>query len=208
MKQQTEQKVTIPSRVGLLEGRLFIEEGASRMMIALHPHPGHLGTMDNKVVTTVVSLARELGFATLRFNFRGVGSSDGIKHCGDFSYNNETADMDDVWSWLQKEFGDRLQYCLTGFSFGSFIAAQCAVKHNIQHLTLIAPSIQRMPYPQLQKAAIIQGNLDHIVDSSQVVQWAKQWQLLYEVVEAGHFFHGQLFALKHTLRQLWSQLDN
>ena len=73
----TERTVAIPGPEGQLDARVMEIDGARTGLVMCHPHPLFSGTMDNKVVTTAARAAKGLGLNTLRFNFRGVGSSDG-----------------------------------------------------------------------------------------------------------------------------------
>ena len=97
--------------------------------------------MDNKVVTTLMRTYRDLGVHVLRFNFRGVGKSDG-------SFDNAVGELKDllaVIDWVRREWLDAV-LLLAGFSFGSSIAAQAVYQtKNLQHLTLVAPPVERYP---------------------------------------------------------------
>ena len=205
MPKTVEQELFIETRVGKLEARLNIPTDATNFMVVLHPHPGHLGTMNNKVVTTCISTAQQLGYATLRFNFRGVGNSEGAIHCGDFSFNNEIQDMDDVWQWLQTNYAGRYNFSFTGFSFGSFIAAQHCQKHSIANLTLIAPPIKKFDYSNITNAAVIQGTDDEITDSDAVKHWANSKNFTFKSIESSHFFHGKLLDLKLAVTEIYAQ---
>lgn len=95
----------------------------SALGIICHPHPLHGGTMYNKVVTTLARTLQGLGLTTVRFNFRGVGKSQG-------EYDHGRGEIDDllaVAAWLQKEMGHQ-EIWLAGFSFGAYIAANGAVR--------------------------------------------------------------------------------
>lgn len=180
---------------------------AERNMCAIvcHPHPLHGGTMDNKVVTTLMRSYRDLGIHTVRFNFRGVGNSQG-------SFDNAVGEVDDlmvVIGWVIQSFPHH-KLLLAGFSFGSSIAAQASYRvEQLQHLTLVAPPIERYPYDRDHRftvpLCVIQGDKDERVLAEGVYAWQQQLRSASELLrypEAGHFFHGYLSALKADLTQV------
>lgn len=209
-----EQDVFIPGPVGQLQA--VIHQGdesgqfAARnlLVIICHPHPVHGGTMDNKVVTTLMRTYRDLGIHVLRFNFRGVGKSEG-------GFDNAIGEQDDllaVTSWMRQELPDSA-LLLAGFSFGSSIAAQISYKVDaLEHLTLVAPPVERYPYDRDGRfpcaLAVIQGDKDERVIAEGVYQWVAALQSPAELLrypEAGHFFHGYLTQLKTDLTQVLQQ---
>ena len=206
-----EQDVFIPGPAGQLQA--VIHQGgesgqfAARnlLVIICHPHPVHGGTMDNKVVTTLMRTYRDLGIHVLRFNFRGVGKSEGV-------FDNAIGEQDDllaVTSWVKQELPDSV-LLLAGFSFGSSIAAQISYQVDaLQHLTLVAPPVERYPYDRDGRfpcaLAVIQGDKDERVIAEGVYQWVAALQSPAELLrypEAGHFFHGYLTQLKTDLTQV------
>ncbi|MFC3116331.1 alpha/beta hydrolase [Cellvibrio fontiphilus] len=203
-----EQAVFVPGPSGQLEAMIHApdDEGvfSERRAIAIicHPHPQHGGTMDNKVVTTLMRVYRDLGIAVVRFNFRGVGRSEG-------QFDNAIGEQDDLLAmvaWLNQQFPDA-PLLLTGFSFGSSIAAQVSYEvARLLHLALIAPPVERYPYARNGKfncpLCVVQGGKDERVVASGVYDWAASLQSDVELIrypEAGHFFHGYLTALKVDL---------
>lgn len=206
-----EQAVTVNGPSGLLEG--IAHQGnsdgqfAERQLcvIVCHPHPLHGGTMDNKVVTTLMRTYRDLGIHAVRFNFRGVGNSQGI-------FDNAQGEVDDLMAvvdWVTKTLPQHA-LLLAGFSFGSSIAAQASYRvTGIQHLTLVAPPIERYPYDRERRftvpLCVIQGDKDERVVAEGVYAWQKHLLSPSELLrypEAGHFFHGYLSALKTDLTQV------
>ena len=206
-----EQDVFIPGPAGQLQA--VIHQGdesgqfAARnlLVIICHPHPVHGGTMDNKVVTTLMRTYRDLGIHVLRFNFRGVGKSEGV-------FDNAIGELDDllaVTSWVEQELPDSA-LLLAGFSFGSSIAAQISYKVEVlQHLTLVAPPVERYPYDRDGRfpcsLVVIQGDKDERVIAEGVYQWVAALQSPAELLrypDAGHFFHGYLTQLKTDLTQV------
>lgn len=206
-----EQSVFIDGPSGILEA--VAHQGnsdgplADQRLCALvcHPHPSHGGTMDNKVVTTLMRTYRDLGIHVMRFNFRGVGKSAGV-------FDHAVGEVDDlvaVINWLAQTIPSH-GLALAGFSFGSSIAAQASYRiSNVRHLTLVAPPIERYPYDRDQQftapVCIIQGDKDERVFAEGVYAWQKQLRgesALLRYPDAGHFFHGYLSALKADLTQV------
>ncbi|MCQ6262471.1 alpha/beta fold hydrolase [Alcanivorax sp. MM125-6] len=191
---------------GTLEAALEGDAEAPRFIaIVCHPHPLFGGTMDNKVVTTLSRAARDAGAAVLRFNFRGVGNSQGAFSDG----IGETEDLIAVHNWLTREFPDKPLW-LAGFSFGSFVAARGAevLTANGQApkaLMLVAPPVHHFDFASLENAGcpvtVVQGEDDEVVPAEQVFRWAGETVLAPDLIrfpDSGHFFHGKLVDLKEV----------
>lgn len=206
-----EELLMIPGPCGNLESVLHQGDGDGYfanhqwLVVICHPHPVHGGTMDNKVVTTLMRTYRDLGIHALRFNFRGVGKSAG-------TFDNAIGERDDLKAVLQW-VGSSLpqsEMLLAGFSFGSSIAAQGSYEINkVKHLTLVAPPVERYPYDRDNRfpcaTCIVQGDKDERVIAQGVYDWSAGLQgdvQLLRYTEAGHFFHGYLAALKADLGQV------
>ena len=119
-----EQPLSITGPSGSLELRFTPNTGVIGVVVC-HPHPLHGGTMHNKVVTTLCKSFSELGYPTLRFNFRGIGHSEG-------SFNHgvgETSDTLAVIEWLKQTYGIK-KILLAGFSFGAFVALNVCKPHT------------------------------------------------------------------------------
>ena len=117
MQRATDEPVRFACGALTLEGRAVLPPGAPRAAIICHPHPQYGGDMDNSVVTAATQALAERGFATLRFNFRGVGESEG-------SYAGGRGEIDDARAavaWL-RERTPQAPLCLGGYSFGSIVA--------------------------------------------------------------------------------------
>ena len=169
-------------------------------VIVSHPHPLYHGSMHNKVVTTISKAFRSLGASVVRYNFRGVGQSEG-------SYGNgegEVADLVAVANWVrQHKPGQPL--LLAGFSFGASVAYKGAGQLDTLHgLLTVAPAITRFP---VEDAAvpeapwcIIQGDDDEVVDPQAVFEWlltrVSRAYVLRKLSGTGHFFHGRLVDLR------------
>ncbi len=157
--------------------------------------------MDNKVVTTVARSLRETGIPTLRFNFRGVGASDGVFDQG----TGETADAEAVASFGARRWPGR-SLVIAGFSFGGYVALRLAQKRTPRHLITVAPAIGLFDVSGLTAPRcpwlIVQGDADEIVDTGAVVDWVKTLTpkpRLVVLPGVGHFFHGRLRELRDAV---------
>lgn len=209
-----EEVLVIPGPAGQLQAVIHQGNGDGEfatkqwLVILCHPHPVHGGTMDNKVVTTLMRTYRDLGIHVLRFNFRGVGQSQGV-------FDNAVGELDDlraVIAWSQKNL-PQSHLLLAGFSFGSSIAAQASYEvAGLIHLTLVAPPIERYPYARDNQfpypVCVIQGDQDERVIAQGVYTWVNALEGSVELLrypEAGHFFHGYLTQVKGDLTEVLSR---
>ena len=194
----TIEKVSIPGPAGTLEVVAHIPNVAPRAIAVIaHPLPTMGGTMENKIVTTLAKTFAELGFAALRFNFRGVGASSGEFDDG----NGEVEDALTVTRYAMSEYGD-LPLILSGFSFGGYVQARAAQQLPPRQLVLIAPAVTRYPMPPVpHNTLLVHGELDEVVPLADVMQWARPQRLPIVVLPgAVHFFHGRLDHLKEIVR--------
>ncbi|MBV9575462.1 MAG: alpha/beta fold hydrolase [Gammaproteobacteria bacterium] len=203
MKEETVQ--LIPGPVGKLELAFSapVEKENKAWAIVCHPHSMYGGTMYNKVVTTLVKTFLGLGIGTVRFNFRGVGGSEGQYDQG----NGELDDLLAVINWVQQERQFR-ELWLAGFSFGSFVAAKAAAQIPISKLITIAPPVEHFPMQSLPPIEcpwiLAQGERDEVVPPEKVFAWAehrKPKPFILRFPEADHFFHGQLNELRTRLEE-------
>ncbi|CAH1904365.1 Hydrolase_4 domain-containing protein [Candidatus Nitrotoga sp. HW29] len=192
------EKVFIPGPVGKLEVVVHIPDVVPRAIVVVaHPLPTAGGTMENKIVTTLAKTFVELGFTTLRFNFRGVGTSSG-------EFDNGNGEVDDaltVTRYALNKYGD-LPLILSGFSFGGYVQARAAQQLSPRQLVLIAPAVTRYAMPPVSpNTLLIHGELDEVVSLMDVIQWAHPQRLPIVVLPgAVHFFHGRLDQLKEIVR--------
>ncbi len=207
------EKIVINGQTGALQAAWHPVKDSEDVLIICHPHPLYDGTMDNKVVTTVARSYLDLGINVLRFNFRGVGQSEG--QYGEIT--GEVQDCQSVLSWLVQHHKVKRLF-LAGFSFGAYIAAKTAfdLKHGdsevspkfiMEHLLLVAPSVINSPFdqatPLVCPTTVIMGGQDEVVPFEAVSDWS---EALYppaqfiDMPEASHFFHGQLVLLKQEVK--------
>ena len=203
----TLKKFSIIGAAGNLEGIAHLPDAEARAIaVVAHPLPTMGGTMENKVVTTLAKTFAELGFTALRFNFRGVGNSEGEFDEGD----GEVEDVLSVVRHARQEYGD-LPLILSGFSFGGYVQARAAQQLHPQRLVLVAPAVGRFaPSTTLRtgmplvphNTLLIHGEQDEVVALADVMDWARPQHLPIVVLpEAGHFFHGRLHQIKQLVLQ-------
>ncbi|WP_190539445.1 alpha/beta hydrolase [Pseudomonas typographi] len=189
--------------VGQLEALYLEAPGARGMALLCHPNPVQGGTLLNKVVSTLQRSARDAGLVTLRFNYRGTGSSAGSHDMG----SGEVDDAQAAANWLRIKHPG-LPLTLLGFSFGGFVAASLAGRLEaagapLSHLFMCAPAVTRLtaehPLPARVPITVIQPENDEVIDPALVYAWSAALSRPHEllkVAECGHFFHGKLTDLK------------
>jgi alpha/beta superfamily hydrolase len=192
-------KFSVIRSAGKLEGVAHLPDNEPlAIAVVAHPLPTMGGTMENKVVTTLAKTFADLGFATLRFNFRGVGESEGVFDNGD----GEVEDMLAVIAYAHQSFGV-LPLVLSGFSFGGYVAARAAQHLPPRQLVLVAPAVGRFAMPPVPPGTlVIHGDKDEVVPFAEALEWARPQQLPITVLpDAEHFFHGRLNQLRDIVRQ-------
>lgn len=199
----TEIPLLLEGPCGTLEALYLGRDDARGLALICHPHPLHAGSMHNKVVATLQRTARDAGYATLRFNFRGVGQSMGEHAHGE----GEIDDAEAAARWLLAQYPG-LPLSLLGFSFGSCVAACLAGRLEgqgiaVERLFMLAPPVQRFSVdgrlPQRAALTVIQPEADEVVTPEAVYAWSAALERAHEllkVAECGHFFHGKLNELK------------
>jgi len=191
-------QVVFDSTAGQLHGRVHLPERSPiGIAVIAHPLPIQGGTMENKVVTTLANTLVAAGYATLRFNFRGVGESEGEYDHG----NGETEDVQAACELMRQEFGD-LPLVAAGFSFGGYVQARAAEHTRPAQLVLIAPAVGRFAMPPVPaNSLIVHGDCDEVVPLTDLLDWARPQQLAIHVLTgAEHFFHRRLGQLQNVVR--------
>jgi len=191
---------------GLIELAIDQPDGTPRgTAVIAHPHPLHGGTLTNKVVQTMARACVLAGWSAVRFNFRGVGDSEG-------AYDEGRGELDDLLSVVAAQAPEGA-LCLAGFSFGAFVTSHAAASlhasRDIQRLVLIGTAASRfavapVPAELLARTLVVHGEQDDTVPLASVMDWARPQVLPVLVVPGGgHFFHGQLPMLRElVLRHL------
>lgn len=195
------QRLTLTGPAGALECALDLPAATlppRGLAVVCHPHPQHGGTMDNKVVMTLARAFVALGYTSLRFNFRGVGASQG-------EWDEGRGEVDDTLAVVQAQRNAGQPLLLAGFSFGGHIASQAALRlapeAAAERLVLVAPAATRFALATVPAdTLVVHGEVDDVVPLSAVFDWARPQALPVTVLPgAGHFFHGQLPVLKQIV---------
>ena len=200
----------IAGDAGAIEVASHVRAGGTSAAVAIvaHPHPLFGGTMDNKVVTTLARSLFDAGAAVYRFNFRGVGASEGVHD----EAHGECDDMLRVITYaITKHPGAPLW--LAGFSFGGAVTltasirlAEISADLKVSEMVLVAPSLTRLHDPSIlgvappESTLIVHGELDDTVPLMASFEWARTHNLPVTVVPgAEHFFHQRLHILKRIV---------
>jgi alpha/beta superfamily hydrolase len=197
-------EISLNGPAGRLEARYQPgKDKRAHAALLLHPHPQHGGTMNNKVVYTLFRAFARSGFAALRFNFRGVGKSQGAWGGG----AGELADAAAALDWLQAANPEAESCWIGGFSFGAWIAMQLLARRpEIKGFIVAAPPVNLADFGTLPRlpasGLIVQGDQDQIVPPAGVKALAEKLQtqrditVTYRVIEgADHFFVDRLEQL-------------
>ena len=201
-------EIIIPGPEGRLEARYQKgKDQRSPICLVLHPHPRQGGTMNNKIVYNIYHAFKNIGFATLRFNFRGVGKSQG-------SYDNGVGELTDAAAaldWLQNENPTAQNTWIAGFSFGSWLALQLLMRRpEIAGFIAVSPPANLYDFsflaPCPASGLIIQGTDDKIVEAEQVSELAdklnkqKNLKVVYKkLIGADHFFKNELDDIQDVI---------
>lgn len=192
-----EEQIVFNSGKLCIEGMLAAAS-PSRGVVITHPHPLYGGDMDNPVVIALRRAYLRRGFSTLRFNFRGVGASEG-------RYNNGTGERQDVSAALAFLAGRGVTaIALAGYSFGAWVNA--GVSSGFEHMVMVSPPVAFMsfdppaPIPTLR--LIVTGGRDDIAPAGMISTYKDQWNptAAFEVLpDADHFYTGAFRALEDTI---------
>jgi len=180
-----------------IEGMLETASPA-RGVVITHPHPLYGGDMDNPVVIAVRRAYLRRGFSTLRFNFRGVGESEG-------RYDNGTGERRDVGAALTLLAGRGMTTIdLAGYSFGCWVNA--GLSTGFERMVMVSPPVGFMSFdppaaiPTLR--LIVTGARDDIAPARRISSYKDQWNpaAAFEVLpDADHFYNGFFKTLEDTI---------
>ena len=197
-------EVTINGPEGRIEGRYFHSKTPNApIALFLHPHPQYGGTMNNKVVYSLYHAFAKRGFSCLRFNFRGIGRSQGAFSRGE----GEMSDAASALDWLQSNNADAPQCWIAGFSFGAWIGMQLLMRRpEISGFISVAPPANMYDFsflaPCPASGLVIQGAEDEIVPLDSVeklidkLRQQKGITIDHRIVpSANHFFPGAMDTL-------------
>jgi alpha/beta superfamily hydrolase len=166
--------------------------------VIAHPHPLMGGTMENKVVQTIARACAQAGWLAVRFNFRGVGASQGV-------YDEGRGELQDLLAVIA-HCAPSGPLTLAGFSFGAFVTSHAVrALHGvrpIERLVLVGTAagrfeVAQVPVPMHAHTLVLHGEQDDTVPLGDALDWARPQNLPVTVLPGvGHFFHGQLLLLR------------
>ena len=199
------EEVFFNGAAGRLEGRFHRSENPrAPLVLVLHPNPAQGGTMNNRVTYAIFRAFVDMGFSVLRFNYRGVGMSQGqIDGTGAGELSDAIVAMD----WLQNMDSEANQCWVVGYSFGAWIAAQVLMRRpEIIGFTFVTPPTNTYEFnfltPCPASGLVIQGGRDDIVDENGVAMLVEQLSanravdVQYRTVPgADHLYTNELKAL-------------
>lgn len=204
------QRITLQGGAGAVEA--LLDEPAMPpcgTAVIAHPHPLFGGTMTNKVVQTLARAFVQTGWRAVRFNFRGVGASEGVYDEG----RGEASDMLQVIAQVAPQGA----LAVAGFSFGAFVSSHVVATlapRQPEKIVLVGTAASRFAVaplsPELhERTLVLHGEQDDTVALASVMDWARPQSLPVTVIPGvEHFFHGQLPLLKSlVVRHLLSPVQ-
>ena len=193
---------------GRLEGRYVHGEGPTPpLAMILHPHPLHGGTMNNRIVYSLFHMFSRRGYSVLRFNFRGVGRSQGVFDHGQGELRDAAAALD----WMQQHNPNSTGCWVAGFSFGAWIAMQLLMhRPEIEGFISVAPPANLYDFtflaPCPSSGLMVNGAKDRVVPTESVrglvdrLKTQKGIVIDHAVVpDANHFFEGRMDGLMEVV---------
>lgn len=206
-------EISIPGPVGKIQALAefpWVHDVATPLAIICHPHPPDGGSMHNKVVSTLAKAFTESGYIAVRFNFRGVGASEGVYDHG----RGELADCRAVIDWALNQ-RPQSALALAGFSFGAWVALKAAEFHPPLLMVSIAPPVGFRDFGDVRHPhcpwLAVQGEADEIVPAAGVLAWLRAQVPAPELVcmpETSHFFHGKLVPLREHVKHFLQTLPS
>ncbi|AGA64868.1 Alpha/beta hydrolase [Liberibacter crescens BT-1] len=197
-------EVVFNGPTGRLEGRYQPSEDSNApIALILHPHPQFGGTMNNQIVYQLFYIFQKRGFATLRFNFRGIGRSQGMFDHGE----GELSDAASALDWVQTMNPDCKHCWVAGYSFGTWISMQLLMRRpEIKGFISVAPQPNIYDFsflaPCPSSGLIINGDADKVTNEKDVLGLVEKLQaqkgilITHKVIAgANHFFNDKIDEL-------------
>lgn len=192
------------------------------LALVAHPHPLMGGTMDNKVAQTMARAFNQLGYVSVRPNFRGVGATAGVHDDG----VGELDDLLHVTDWMRapSSWGkveataqqawiinaNTLPLVVSGFSFGSFVGSHLVQKlidlgRPAERLVMVGSAAGKWNLATVPAdTVVIHGEVDETIPLIDVLDWARPQELTVQVVPgADHFFHRRLHCIRNIITSAW-----
>ncbi|MBW2574894.1 MAG: alpha/beta hydrolase [Deltaproteobacteria bacterium] len=184
-----------------IEG-LFNKRDKNKGVVITHPHPLYGGDMYNLVVETIVHVYNIKGYSTLKFNFRGVGKSQG-------QYDNGAGEQQDVLAALSflADMGME-KIALAGYSFGAWVNAHAVIQEGIfvENMMMVSPPVGFMDFNAINAMNVLKfvitGSRDDIAPVDAVKKMLPIWNpdARFEIIDgADHFYGGYLEQLESLL---------
>jgi alpha/beta superfamily hydrolase len=192
------------------------------LALVAHPHPLMGGTMDNKVAQTMARSFNQLGYVSVRPNFRGVGGTagvhdDGVGELEDLLHVTEWMQTPSSWSQFEAtsthswiNVANTLPLVISGFSFGSFVGSHLVQRlaelgRPAERLVMVGSAAGKWTLAQVPADTIlIHGELDETIPLIDVLDWARPQELTVQVVPgADHFFHRRLHCIRNIITGAW-----
>ena len=224
-------KINFQGPVGLIEASLDLPDELRHapssykprgIALVAHPHPLLGGTMDNKVAQTLARTFAQLGYVTLRPNFRGVGATEGVHDDG----KGEAQDLLAVIAWMKDPFSwqgikeleghawpqlvEELPLAMAGFSLGSYVSSyvvkELTEKNEApERLIMVGSATSKWDVAPVPKDTIvIHGEVDDVIPLTSVLDWARPQELTVQVIPgADHFFHRKLHCIRDLIVRAW-----
>lgn len=196
---------TFQGPAGTLEALVDRPTGTPRgTAVIAHPHPQFGGTMTNKVVHTIARACVQSGWQAVRFNFRGVGASQG-------RYDEGRGEAEDMLAVVAQAAPADAPLLLAGFSFGAFVTthviAALAATRSPDKIVLVGTGVGHFDARPIanelhDRTLVVHGEVDDTVLLADVMDWARPQDLPITVIPGGeHFFHGRLPLLKSLVER-------
>ena len=199
---QEEHKIVFSAGELDLEGLLWVGEPQGEAVVLCHPHPQYGGTMGNNVGTAMATAFQDHGFSTLRFNFRGVGGSDG--QFGDGI--DERLDVEAAMAFLEREVKPRGIH-VGGYSFGAYVGLHVvSANERVRGFVGVAPPIALYDFHGIGDCAarklFVVGANDAFCPPGRLKAWfesLREPKTLTIIPQGDHFFWGREHALEEAL---------
>jgi alpha/beta superfamily hydrolase len=204
-----EEKITFPAGRYRLEGYWQPGVGGNGVVIT-HPHPLHGGTMNNPVVETIQNAYQQNGYATLRFNFRGVGDSQG-------NFDKGLGEQDDVRAAIAYVENMNVSAIdLAGYSFGAWVNTGVAAdsRTSIVSMMMVSPPVGFIEFQNVNALGclklVVTGSRDNIAPVNQIRDLLPAWNpdAQFEIIDGcDHFYMGYLDKLQSILTGYLKSLE-
>lgn len=186
----------------VLEGLLYRQTGPKGVVVT-HPHSLYGGDMYNPVVEIICRTYARKGYSTLRFNFRGVGNSQGV-------FDNGCGEGKDVLEAVQYLLGTGLESMhVSGYSFGTRVLAGIEFSPQVDTQIYVAPPVAFMDFSSVGRVqglnSVITGDKDDIAPPAEIRGMIRNWNpaaQMYVLKDCDHFFSSSLEELESIMADL------